>query len=134
MDNAAVRRQNLRKIIDRRYGGVERKAALALGRAPTALNRYYTKSRARRNIGPNMAREVERLHSLPRGWMDDPDAWLPEDTHESPDRPALRKMELVRLLSGLPDAELWELFERILQRSTDEDRRRLMKRLIDLGI
>ena len=69
--NDEIRRENLRLVIDQYYAGVARRLALALGKQATTLSRIYSSNpEHRRNVGNAMARQIEQLHGLPEGWMD----------------------------------------------------------------
>lgn len=65
-----TRRNNLRWIIDNRYGGVDRKLAIALGVQQTQITRYFSVAKSRRNISDDMARRIEKIENLDEGWMD----------------------------------------------------------------
>lgn len=67
MDTKEIRRQNVVRLIDERFDGVQRRFADAAGRDPTVIwqivNRY-------RNLGEGLAREIEHNMGLPAGWLD----------------------------------------------------------------
>lgn len=75
MDASDYRRMNLLALIDecggRRFGGVN---ALAekIGSNPSHISALISPATSRRNVGPNLARRIEKAFGKPRGWMDHP--------------------------------------------------------------
>ena len=66
-----IRRENLRRVVDTHYGGVMRRLAVALNVQQIQLSRIYSKNAtSRREIGNDLARNIEAVAGLPRGWMD----------------------------------------------------------------
>ncbi len=71
MDLAEIRRQRLREIIDTRFNGVAAHFAAAIGREPSYVSRALTdNAKHRKNIGEDLAREIERALRLPAGYLD----------------------------------------------------------------
>jgi hypothetical protein len=66
-----IRRRNTRQLAQR-AGGITR-LAQRIERDPALVSRYIGKTPTR-NIGPRMARVIERAHQLPHGWLDTLDA------------------------------------------------------------
>jgi SOS-response transcriptional repressor LexA len=71
MDIYAIRRANLRAVIEERYGGIDRTFALAHGAEPNYVSRLFTENpRWRKNIGDELARRWEKELELPEHWFD----------------------------------------------------------------
>ncbi|WP_297576234.1 S24 family peptidase [uncultured Deefgea sp.] len=75
MDIFETRRQNLRHLIDNRFGGVIAHLANQIDKQPAYLSRCLTgKAEHRRNIGEKLAREIELKLGLINGALDLPPA------------------------------------------------------------
>ena len=68
--SAEIRRENLARVIEQVYGGVGLRLAEALKVSNTQVNRVMSESSSRRDMGDKMARDIEEVAGLPRGWMD----------------------------------------------------------------
>ena len=66
-DIYAIRRQNLLSLCKERAEGNQSQMARDLGKAQTLVNRYITGSK---DVGDDIAREVEKRYELPFGWLD----------------------------------------------------------------
>jgi hypothetical protein len=67
----ALRRANLRDLINNKFNGVAAKAAAELGMQASYMSRVFSDNPAHsRNIGNDLARKIERVFDLPEGWMD----------------------------------------------------------------
>lgn len=66
------RRENLKRLIDERYEGKTGRLADALGKKRPTIYRLFAESdgAGARDIGEDLAREIERVHRLPMHWMD----------------------------------------------------------------
>jgi SOS-response transcriptional repressor LexA len=71
-----TRRENLRALIDRRFGGSQTQLAQAVGLGqPSFVSRLLTENEGtRKNIGNRLARRVEEALGLSPNWLDTPDA------------------------------------------------------------
>ncbi len=70
MDIHAIRRANLRAIIDDEFEGSLAEFARYMGVESSYISRYYSTKSQQRNIGNQTARKIERLLKKPFGWMD----------------------------------------------------------------
>lgn len=71
MDIKDVRRYRLRNLVIRKFGGKQAALAEAIGRTASYVARLFsTKPDHSRNIGENLAREIERLCGEPVGSLD----------------------------------------------------------------
>lgn len=66
-DIYAIRRQNLVSLCKNRAEDNQSQMARDLGKAQTLINRYITGSK---DVGDDIAREVEKRYELPFGWLD----------------------------------------------------------------
>lgn len=64
-----IRRTNLRLLIDKRFGGVHRQLADALGRTQPQITQWLNGGR---NISEESARRIEHVVGEQSGWMDVP--------------------------------------------------------------
>lgn len=64
-----IRKTNLRLLIDKRFGGVHRLLADALGRSQPQITQWLNGGR---NISEESARRIEQLVGEHAGWMDVP--------------------------------------------------------------
>jgi SOS-response transcriptional repressor LexA len=71
-----TRRENLRLLIDRQFGGSQTQLAQAVGLGqPSFVSRLLTDNEGtRKNIGNRLARRVEQSLGLSPNWLDTPDA------------------------------------------------------------
>jgi hypothetical protein len=71
-----TRRENLRALIDRRFGGSQTQLAQAVGLGqPSFVSRLLTENEGtRKNIGNRLARRVEAALGLSPNWLDTPEA------------------------------------------------------------
>jgi SOS-response transcriptional repressor LexA len=76
-----TRRENLRALIDRRFGGSQTQLAQAVGLGqPSFVSRLLTENEGtRKNIGNRLARRVEAALGLSPNWLDTPDAGAPTE-------------------------------------------------------
>ncbi len=70
MDINAVRRQNLRLLIDEEFQGSLAEFARFVGKDPNYISRYFSQGNQMRNIGTATARHVEQRLKRPHGWLD----------------------------------------------------------------
>lgn len=74
MDIHEIRANNLRQLIDERFGGVASRLADKIGRQPAYVYRLFTeKTEHRRSIGEDLARDIETKLGLASGTLDQPD-------------------------------------------------------------
>lgn len=66
-----ARNRNLLTLINERYAGIVGKLADAMGKKRPIIYRLFSASDSRRQIGEELAREIEAFHGLPVGWLDD---------------------------------------------------------------
>lgn len=72
-DVSEARRENLRSLIQEKYGGVNAALSRAANKDPNLINLILTSNEnIRRNMGEKMARAIEETLSLPSGWFDVP--------------------------------------------------------------
>ncbi len=69
-----VRRDNLERLINERFGGRKKDFADAMNYSqPGLVSRYLsTKPGTKKNIGSTVARKIELVCKLPENWMDSP--------------------------------------------------------------
>jgi hypothetical protein len=119
MDISEIRLNNLNKVLDEHFQGVKAHLANAIGVSPNNFSRYSsTNPKHRRTISDDIAREIERVIDLPRGWMDVAHQELPEPQTRPVENGAEHKRYKVLLELG----KLIELAE--LQAQVDLIRRR----------
>lgn len=71
MDIYEIRRRNLLALIERKYENNRSLFARSVDKNVNTINLYLTLNEAlRRNIGERNARELEKMASLPVGWLD----------------------------------------------------------------
>lgn len=102
LDISEIRRENLRTLIrDRANGSVGALARIAGFDSPTILSQVSGKTPSR-NIGPNLARRIEKALKLSKGWLDT-DHSAPADLSGLSNEKAERARRVVQLLDQLPD-------------------------------
>lgn len=84
-DRKEVRRQQLARLLNERFGGVQARLAKAIGKNPNYVSRCLAGTKG---IGEGIAHEIEERLRLPRGWMDDADSPEPGNTDELSDSAA----------------------------------------------
>jgi len=68
-----IRRKNLSALIQSKYENNRSLFARSVDKNVNTINLYLTMNESlRRNIGERNARDLERMASLPTGWLDDP--------------------------------------------------------------
>jgi SOS-response transcriptional repressor LexA len=73
LDIQEVRRENLRLLINEKFGGVNAAFSRTAGRDPNLINLILTGNlKIRRNMGERLARGMEQDLGLPHGWFDIP--------------------------------------------------------------
>lgn len=71
MDIYEIRRRNLLELIERKYENNRSLFARSVDKNVNTVNLYLTTNeKLRRNIGERNARELEKMASLPTGWLD----------------------------------------------------------------
>jgi SOS-response transcriptional repressor LexA len=65
-----ARAKNLRQLIDDRYAGKSGRLADAMGKKRPMIYRLFSNAESARDIGEELAREIEAFHGLPMGWLD----------------------------------------------------------------
>lgn len=70
MKPSALRRQNLRLLIDQQYGGNTGRFADYMGKKRPTIYRLFSDAESSRDIGEDLAREIERAHKLSTHWLD----------------------------------------------------------------
>ena len=68
MDTYEIRKGNLLRLLEERFGGTKKAMADAVGMSPSLFHAYAMDKR----IGPKVARRIEEAVDLPHGWMDQP--------------------------------------------------------------
>jgi SOS-response transcriptional repressor LexA len=82
MENAEIRRRNLRLIIEQRFAGKAAELARALGKQPSEISRIFSLNLThRRNIGSRLARRIEQMLGAETGWMDRQQITLQDQAH-----------------------------------------------------
>ena len=66
-----LRKTNLARVLESRYGGSQARLAHAIGKSPTTLWRLLTAGPHEKHMGERLARDIEKALLLPRGWLDD---------------------------------------------------------------
>jgi len=66
-DVYSTRRKNLQQLCAQRHEGNQSAMGRALGIEPNLVNRWL---RGTKQIGPEVARDVEKNYKLEKGWMD----------------------------------------------------------------
>lgn len=73
-----IRRKNLSALIQSKYENNRSLFARSVDKNVNTINLYLTTNESlRRNIGERNARDLERMASLPSGWLDDPASGTP---------------------------------------------------------
>ena len=68
-----LRRDNLEALIDARFAGSKGKFADAVGRSRSYIYRIFAQTvHGGKNLGADLAREIEALLGLPNFWLDIP--------------------------------------------------------------
>lgn len=107
MDIYNIRKRNLRRIINDSFGGVAANLSRALDVQPNVISRIFTRNeKHRRNVGNEMAREIERVVHLQPGWLDR-EHWPPARAHD--DELPKELLEIVKILKQLPPSEIKEI-------------------------
>lgn len=70
MDVFDRRQARLRELIRTRYDGKQTRFAEAIDRSQNYVSRMLTTGENRKNIGEELAREIERILRLTDGWLD----------------------------------------------------------------
>jgi hypothetical protein len=71
MDISEIRRENIKEIIKQRCGGVKAQFARTIKREPQVVSRWWASNpEYRRNVGHNLARDIEVKFNLKSGWLD----------------------------------------------------------------
>jgi transcriptional regulator with XRE-family HTH domain len=70
MDIDEIRLKNIEASIKTHCDGVRSELARRLGRDPTSIARWWLKSKHRRKVGYESAREIEAVLAIPTGWLD----------------------------------------------------------------
>lgn len=97
-----IRRENLKHLIDTRYGGVIARLANQLDKQPAYISRCLTgKEEHRRNIGEKLAREIEEKTGLHPGWMDEVEHLYPKSV-EAPEEKQIPE-EVQELINAVLD-------------------------------
>ena len=66
-----LRRHNLHELIDQRFDGKALRLAESIGRSPSYIYRIFAKNeKDRKNLGADLAREIEKTLNLPEFWFD----------------------------------------------------------------
>ena len=65
-----IRRENLRYLIQIKYGGVTNRMATETGIQQMQLARVFLKTHNRRDVGSKLARRIEEAAGLDEGWLD----------------------------------------------------------------
>lgn len=65
-----IRRENLRYLIQIKYGGVTNRMATETGIQQMQLARVFLKTHNRRDVGTKLARRIEEAAGLDEGWLD----------------------------------------------------------------
>lgn len=82
MDIHEIRIANLQWLIDRYYPRRRARLARELGRRQNELWRLFSKDPGHhRNLGGDLARQIERQLGYPRGWLDQPHLFEEAPTH-----------------------------------------------------
>ncbi|MBF0421089.1 MAG: helix-turn-helix transcriptional regulator [Magnetococcales bacterium] len=68
MDTYEIRKENLVRLLEERFGGVKKAMADATKMSPSLFHAYATE----KQVGPKVARRIEEAVDLPHGWMDQP--------------------------------------------------------------
>lgn len=68
MDTYDIRKENLHRLLEERFGGVKKTMADAVGLSPSLFHAYATD----KQVGPKVARRIEEAVELPHGWLDQP--------------------------------------------------------------
>ena len=73
MDIKEIRRLRLRKLVLTRFSGKQSAFADAIGRSASYVARLFSDNPAHsRNVGESLAREIETICQVPRGFLDKP--------------------------------------------------------------
>lgn len=120
-----IRRRNLRSLVKEHAGGnLTRFVEVNLGdRVAYKGLANVTRARATRNLGSGMARLIEVMLRLPRGWMDHDHSGTVHTAGSVPGGRSERVMRLARLLEGLSRDQL-ALIEQLVKTLEEQDRRR----------
>lgn len=65
-----IRLTRLQQLIDERHGGNTAAFADFIGKKRPQIYRLFSEGKSQRNVGEDLAREIEQKHDLPIGWMD----------------------------------------------------------------
>lgn len=75
-----IRRENLRYLIQIKFGGVANRMATETGIKQMQIARVFLNTDNRREVGERLARRIEEVCGLERGWMDQSHAQSEEIT------------------------------------------------------
>ena len=102
MDIKAVRLNRLRKLVADRYEGNAGRCADFMGMKRPQINRWLTHNdEARQGISEESARDIEKKHGLPSGWLDvDPQTELLQHVLEDSDFVSIRRVHF-KLSAGI---------------------------------
>jgi hypothetical protein len=89
-----IRLHNIDSIIRQKCGGNRSRFATSIGREAVSVGRWWTKSKHRRNVSDESAREIEVAFGLPKDWVDN----LHENNSDLEEDP-LRRTEL-KIIDG----------------------------------
>lgn len=107
-----IRRKNLKLLIDKFYEGKTGRFADFMGKKRPTIYRLFSNADSARDIGEDLAREIETLHKLPPHWMDVPHkATEPMADHnvEPAPRPRSRVQIVARVPAGSPGQSVVEV-------------------------
>lgn len=91
-----IRRANLRALIQRQYHGVARQFSLAVGKPEGQINDMLANP-PRKAFGERIARQLETLAKIPRGYLDDPANTSRADPSHQANEPAAEPYQSSRL-------------------------------------
>ena len=98
-----IRRENLRHVVDRDFGGKAGRLADAVKRPRPNISQVLS---GVRSFGETLARDIERILGLPRNYLDDMgDSMTPADVAAAFESGSEGKREALTLLAKLPDGE-----------------------------
>jgi len=88
MDIDEIRLININHAIDKYCGGVRSELARRMGRDPSSIARWWLKSKHKRKVGYDSAREIETALSIKQGWIDQ------QHTEAEKEDDAIKRLEL----------------------------------------
>ena len=96
-----IREENLRYIIQMKYGGVPNRMATATGIPQMQIARTFLKTKNKRNIGEVLARRIEERCGLDHGWMDQDHAIIDDISNKMSALPLNKRKAIEAIIDAM---------------------------------